>query len=152
MLGAYLKLLPMFFIVMPGMISRALFPGRSKSYFTFHHVGNFLSLIYSLTGYSLSLVCLMNIALPCESIEPKLFVVKNEQHVGKCSSLSLTTFIFAFPACVDEVGCVDPEVCNRVCGASVGCSNIAYPKLVVALMPVGKFPTHGCTCTCSTLL
>ncbi|XP_060933714.1 sodium/glucose cotransporter 4 [Limanda limanda] len=62
-LGGYLKLLPMFFIVMPGMISRALFP--------------------------------------------------------------------------DEIGCVDPVVCQSVCGASVGCSNIAYPKLVVELMPVG---------------
>ncbi|XP_044054929.1 sodium/glucose cotransporter 4 isoform X3 [Siniperca chuatsi] len=62
-LGGYLKLLPMFFIVMPGMISRALFP--------------------------------------------------------------------------DEVGCVAPAVCQSVCGASVGCSNIAYPKLVVELMPVG---------------
>ncbi|XP_014875384.1 sodium/glucose cotransporter 4-like [Poecilia latipinna] len=62
-LGGYLKLLPMFFIVMPGMISRALFP--------------------------------------------------------------------------DEVGCVDPALCQRICGASVGCSNIAYPKLVVELMPTG---------------
>ncbi|KAJ8408462.1 hypothetical protein AAFF_G00258760 [Aldrovandia affinis] len=62
-LGGYLKILPMFFIVMPGMISRALFP--------------------------------------------------------------------------DEVGCVDPQVCQKVCGAAVGCSNIAYPKLVVHLMPVG---------------
>ncbi|KAM6938218.1 sodium/glucose cotransporter 4 isoform 1-T1 [Lycodopsis pacificus] len=62
-LGGYLKLLPMFFIVMPGMISRSLFP--------------------------------------------------------------------------DEVGCVDPAVCQSVCGTSVGCSNIAYPKLVVELMPVG---------------
>ncbi|XP_028259689.1 sodium/glucose cotransporter 4 isoform X3 [Parambassis ranga] len=62
-LGGYLKLLPMFFIVLPGMISRALFP--------------------------------------------------------------------------DEVGCVDPAVCQSVCGATVGCSNIAYPKLVVELMPVG---------------
>ncbi|XP_071343451.1 sodium/glucose cotransporter 4 [Trachinotus anak] len=62
-LGGYLKLLPMFFIVMPGMISRALFP--------------------------------------------------------------------------DEIGCVDPAVCQSVCGAAVGCSNIAYPKLVIELMPMG---------------
>ncbi|KAJ8779602.1 hypothetical protein J1605_012486 [Eschrichtius robustus] len=62
-LGGYLKILPMFFIVMPGMISRALYP--------------------------------------------------------------------------DEVGCVDPDICQRICGARVGCSNIAYPKLVMALMPVG---------------
>ncbi|NWH86798.1 SC5A9 protein, partial [Aegithalos caudatus] len=61
--AGYLKLLPAFFIVMPGMISRALFP--------------------------------------------------------------------------DEVGCVDPEICKRVCGAAVGCSNIAYPKLVIELMPDG---------------
>ncbi|XP_043734230.1 sodium/glucose cotransporter 4 isoform X3 [Cervus elaphus] len=62
-LGGYLKILPMFFIVMPGMISRALYP--------------------------------------------------------------------------DEVGCVDPDVCQAICGARVGCSNIAYPKLVMALMPMG---------------
>ncbi|TKC33942.1 hypothetical protein EI555_009795 [Monodon monoceros] len=62
-LGGYLKILPMFFIVMPGMISRALYP--------------------------------------------------------------------------DEVGCVDPDICQRICGARVGCSNIAYPKLVMALMPMG---------------
>nr|XP_042103656.1 sodium/glucose cotransporter 4 isoform X3 [Ovis aries] len=37
----------------------------------------------------------------------------------------------------DEVGCVDPDVCQAICGARVGCSNIAYPKLVMALMPVG---------------
>ncbi|KAL7884869.1 hypothetical protein AOLI_G00076390 [Acnodon oligacanthus] len=62
-LGGYLKILPMFFVVMPGMISRALYP--------------------------------------------------------------------------DEVGCVDPDECLRICKAAVGCSNIAYPKLVVELMPVG---------------
>ncbi|XP_071073561.1 sodium/glucose cotransporter 4 isoform X3 [Dasypus novemcinctus] len=62
-LGGYLKILPMFFIVMPGMISRALYP--------------------------------------------------------------------------DEVGCVDPDVCQRICGTRVGCSNIAYPKLVMTLMPTG---------------
>ncbi|XP_040834617.1 sodium/glucose cotransporter 4 isoform X2 [Ochotona curzoniae] len=62
-LGGYLKIMPTFFIVMPGMISRALYP--------------------------------------------------------------------------DEVGCVDPDICQRVCGARVGCSNIAYPKLVMELMPIG---------------
>ncbi|TDH15183.1 hypothetical protein EPR50_G00028530 [Perca flavescens] len=37
----------------------------------------------------------------------------------------------------DEVGCVVPEGCERVCGTEVGCSNIAYPKLVVSIMPNG---------------
>uniref|UniRef100_A0AAY4BVU9 Sodium/mannose cotransporter SLC5A10 n=1 Tax=Denticeps clupeoides TaxID=299321 RepID=A0AAY4BVU9_9TELE len=61
--ASYLKMLPMVFIVLPGMISRALYP--------------------------------------------------------------------------DSVGCVDPEECMRVCGAEVGCSNIAFPKLVIELMPSG---------------
>lgn len=43
---------------------------------------------------------------------------------------------------LDDIGCVDPAVCQSVCGASAGCSNIAYPKLVVELMPVGKLDTH----------
>ncbi|MFT7812094.1 sodium/myo-inositol cotransporter 2 isoform X2 [Arapaima gigas] len=62
-LASYLKMLPMIFIILPGMISRALYP--------------------------------------------------------------------------DSVGCVDPEVCKKVCGAEVGCSNIAFPKLVIELMPSG---------------
>uniref|UniRef100_A0A8U7N5Z5 Sodium/mannose cotransporter SLC5A10 n=1 Tax=Corvus moneduloides TaxID=1196302 RepID=A0A8U7N5Z5_CORMO len=62
-LASYLKMLPLFLIIMPGMISRVLYP--------------------------------------------------------------------------DTVACVDPEECARVCGAAVGCSNIAYPKLVVELMPSG---------------
>ncbi|XP_077170681.1 sodium/glucose cotransporter 2 isoform X2 [Paroedura picta] len=62
-LCGYLKLLPMFLMVMPGMISRILYP--------------------------------------------------------------------------DEIACVVPEECQRICGTDVGCSNIAYPKLVVSLMPSG---------------
>ncbi|KFU98232.1 Sodium/glucose cotransporter 4, partial [Pterocles gutturalis] len=37
----------------------------------------------------------------------------------------------------DTVACVDPEECARVCEAAVGCSNVAYPALVVRLMPSG---------------
>jgi len=39
---------------------------------------------------------------------------------------------------LDEIACVDPKECDYYCGASVGCSNIAYPKLVVELMPNGN--------------
>nr|KAF6274287.1 solute carrier family 5 member 10 [Myotis myotis] len=66
-LASYLKMLPMGLIIMPGMISRALFP--------------------------------------------------------------------------DDVGCVMPSECLRACGAEIGCSNIAYPKLVMELMPIG--PSSG---------
>ncbi|NWY45360.1 SC5A9 protein, partial [Sylvia atricapilla] len=36
----------------------------------------------------------------------------------------------------DTVACADPEECTRVCGATVGCSSITYPKLVVQLLLV----------------
>eukprot|EP00057_Strongylocentrotus_purpuratus_P013787 XP_011668261.1 PREDICTED: sodium/glucose cotransporter 4 [Strongylocentrotus purpuratus] len=37
----------------------------------------------------------------------------------------------------DEIACVDPEICQEVCGNPAGCSDIAYPRLVVELMPTG---------------
>ncbi|KAG7277047.1 hypothetical protein CRUP_025457 [Coryphaenoides rupestris] len=55
----------------------------------------------------------------------------------------LPMFLMVFPGMIsrvlfpDEVGCVVPEVCKQVCGTEVGCSNIAYPKLVVSVMPDG---------------
>ncbi|XP_014676596.1 PREDICTED: sodium/glucose cotransporter 4-like [Priapulus caudatus] len=61
--AGYLKLLPMFLLVMPGMVARILFP--------------------------------------------------------------------------DEVGCADPDICEELCGSRAGCTNIAYPRLVLELMPTG---------------
>uniref|UniRef100_A0A6Q2YRZ4 Sodium/glucose cotransporter 2 n=1 Tax=Esox lucius TaxID=8010 RepID=A0A6Q2YRZ4_ESOLU len=55
----------------------------------------------------------------------------------------LPMFLMVFPGMIsrvlfpDEVGCVVPELCQQVCGTDVGCSNIAYPKLVVSIMPNG---------------
>lgn len=37
----------------------------------------------------------------------------------------------------DKIACVIPSECQKYCGTSVGCSNIAYPTLVVELMPNG---------------
>ena len=39
----------------------------------------------------------------------------------------------------DEVACVDPEICQKACDNPIGCSNIAYPKLVLELLPKGTF-------------
>ena len=36
------------------------------------------------------------------------------------------------------MACVDPAVCQEACDNSIGCSNIAYPKLVLELLPKGK--------------
>ena len=38
---------------------------------------------------------------------------------------------------VAQVGCVDPGVCQEVCNNPAGCSNIAYPRLVLGIMPEG---------------
>ena len=37
----------------------------------------------------------------------------------------------------DTVGCSDPVTCMRVCDSPNGCSNIAYPTLIMHVMPVG---------------
>uniref|UniRef100_A0A8C1PD53 Solute carrier family 5 member 2 n=1 Tax=Cyprinus carpio TaxID=7962 RepID=A0A8C1PD53_CYPCA len=92
-LCGYLKLLPMFLMVFPGMISRVLYPGM-----------HFNMNIFNMT-------CLYNYKL--------------DQGIP-------ISFIY-----LDEVGCVEPSICTKVCGTEVGCSNIAYPKLVVSVMPTG---------------
>lgn len=37
----------------------------------------------------------------------------------------------------DELACVSPEHCMHVCGSTAGCSNVAYPRLVMSVMPPG---------------
>ncbi|XP_071386553.1 sodium/glucose cotransporter 1 [Centroberyx affinis] len=73
---------------------------------------------------------------------------KNLSHVKAgcilCGYLKLLPmFLMVFPGMMsrilytDEVACVEPKECLKYCDASVGCTNIAYPKLVVDLMPDG---------------
>ncbi|XP_026130363.1 sodium/glucose cotransporter 1 [Carassius auratus] len=73
---------------------------------------------------------------------------KNLSHVKAgcilCGYLKLLPmFLMVFPGMIsrvlytDEIACVDPKECDYYCGTSVGCSNIAYPKLVLDLMPNG---------------
>ncbi|MEQ2174054.1 hypothetical protein GOODEAATRI_003864 [Goodea atripinnis] len=55
----------------------------------------------------------------------------------------LPMFIIVIPGMIsrvffaDELACISPEHCMEVCGSAAGCSNMAYPRLVVSLMPVG---------------
>ncbi|KAH9507883.1 Sodium/glucose cotransporter 4 [Bulinus truncatus] len=37
----------------------------------------------------------------------------------------------------DEIACADPDTCMKICGNAAGCSNIAYPLLVLRKMPLG---------------
>ncbi|CAI5797476.1 glucose cotransporter 1 [Podarcis lilfordi] len=73
---------------------------------------------------------------------------KNMSHVKAgcimCGYLKLMPmFLIVMPGMIsrilytDTVACVDPDTCLAACGTPVGCSNIAYPRMVVKLMPNG---------------
>ncbi|XP_039998083.1 solute carrier family 5 member 3a [Xiphias gladius] len=55
----------------------------------------------------------------------------------------LPMFIIVIPGMIsriffaDELACITPEHCMDVCGSAAGCSNVAYPRLVMSVMPVG---------------
>ncbi|XP_073917480.1 sodium/glucose cotransporter 1 [Castor canadensis] len=73
---------------------------------------------------------------------------KNMSHVkGGCILCGylklLPMFIMVMPGMIsrvlytDKIACVVPSECEKYCGTKVGCSNIAFPTLVVELMPNG---------------
>lgn len=37
----------------------------------------------------------------------------------------------------EELACISPQHCMHVCGSPAGCSNMAYPRLVMSVMPPG---------------
>ena len=50
----------------------------------------------------------------------------------------LYSFIYIFSVLrSDEVACVDKDICYEVCQSYAGCTNIAYPRLVLGIMPEG---------------
>ncbi|KAK7087212.1 hypothetical protein V1264_021288 [Littorina saxatilis] len=55
----------------------------------------------------------------------------------------LPMWLIVFPGMIarvlfpDIVGCADPDECEKYCGSRSGCTNIAYPTLVLELMPAG---------------
>ncbi|XP_064616369.1 sodium/glucose cotransporter 4-like [Liolophura sinensis] len=73
---------------------------------------------------------------------------KNLNHAKAGSILAgymkiLPIFLMVWPGMIsralyaDDVACADPVRCKAVCGNPRGCSNIAYPLLVIRLMPIG---------------
>ncbi|XP_066263955.1 sodium/mannose cotransporter SLC5A10-like isoform X2 [Branchiostoma lanceolatum] len=56
----------------------------------------------------------------------------------------LPMFLIVMPGMIsrilnpDTVGCADPIICQQVCESQSGCSNTAYPQLVLGLMPAGQ--------------
>eukprot|EP00057_Strongylocentrotus_purpuratus_P030522 XP_781922.3 PREDICTED: sodium/myo-inositol cotransporter [Strongylocentrotus purpuratus] len=55
----------------------------------------------------------------------------------------LPMFLMVLPGMIsrvmfpDEVACSTAETCMAVCGSTTGCSNIAYPRLVMSVLPMG---------------
>ncbi|KAJ8312444.1 hypothetical protein KUTeg_009817 [Tegillarca granosa] len=55
----------------------------------------------------------------------------------------LPLWLIVFPGMIsrilfpNEVACADPDRCEEICGSRAGCTNIAYPKLVLEIMPAG---------------
>uniref|UniRef100_A0A8C8LYH8 Solute carrier family 5 member 2 n=1 Tax=Oncorhynchus tshawytscha TaxID=74940 RepID=A0A8C8LYH8_ONCTS len=143
--------------------SSSLAPSASQVSVTFFEVGGYNVL---LEKYMLALPSTYQSLEPLlYNISPQCFTPENDafqllgpalaggplwhHHCGRlvimqrclaaCSLTHVKAFLMVFPGMIsrmffpDEVGCVVPEVC----GTEVGCSNIAYPKLVVSVMPNG---------------
>ncbi|XP_053904587.1 sodium/myo-inositol cotransporter [Malaclemys terrapin pileata] len=81
-------------------------------------------------------------------IVQRVLAAKNIAHAKGSTLMAgflklLPMFIIVIPGMIsrilfaDEIACINPEHCMQVCGSRAGCSNIAYPRLVMKLVPVG---------------
>jgi hypothetical protein len=62
-------------------------------------------------------------------------------HWSQAWAQDLSVSLWAYISSVDQVACAHPDICQRVCSNPSGCSDIAYPKLVLELLPTGKVPS-----------
>ncbi|XP_064612119.1 sodium/glucose cotransporter 4-like [Liolophura sinensis] len=80
-------------------------------------------------------------------IVQRALAAKNVTHAKAGTILAgwlkfLPMWLIVFPGMIarilfpNTVGCGDPKECMRICGSEAGCTNIAYPKLVLEVMPV----------------
>lgn len=81
-------------------------------------------------------------------IVQRVLAAKNIAHAKGSTLMAgflkiLPMFVIVIPGMIsrilfaDEIACIGPEHCLAVCGSQAGCSNIAYPRLVMEVMPVG---------------
>ncbi|XP_061579366.1 sodium/myo-inositol cotransporter [Cololabis saira] len=81
-------------------------------------------------------------------IVQRVLAAKNIAHAKGSTLMAgflkiLPMFLIVIPGMIsrilftDEIACIGPEHCMAVCGSRAGCSNLAYPRLVMAVMPVG---------------
>lgn len=55
------------------------------------------------------------------------------------SACGIATLYNLLTLSTGEVACVDPDICYKICQSRSGCTNIAYPKLVLGLMGPGEY-------------
>ncbi|KAG7223942.1 hypothetical protein INR49_015198 [Caranx melampygus] len=138
----YMEAIPAF----TGNISASCYEPRPDSFHIFRNAitGDlpWPGLVFGLTIQALWYWCTDQV------IVQRCLSAKSLSHVKAgcilCGYLKLLPmFLMVFPGMIsrilyaNEVACVDPTECEKYCGTSVGCTNIAYPKLVVDLMPNG---------------
>lgn len=81
-------------------------------------------------------------------IVQRVLAAKNIRHAKGSTLMAgilkvLPMFLIVIPGMIsrilftDEIACIGPDHCMAVCGSKAGCSNIAYPRLVMSVMPVG---------------
>ncbi|KAM4700601.1 sodium/myo-inositol cotransporter [Discoglossus pictus] len=81
-------------------------------------------------------------------IVQRVLAAKNLSHAKGATLMAgflkiLPMFIIVIPGMIsrilfaDDIACINPEHCMEVCGSRAGCSNIAYPRLVMKVLPVG---------------
>lgn len=81
-------------------------------------------------------------------IVQRVLAAKNIAHAKGSTIMAgflkiLPMFIIVIPGMIsriffaNELACISPEHCMEVCGSAAGCSNVAYPRLVMSIMPVG---------------
>ncbi|XP_075053318.1 sodium/myo-inositol cotransporter [Mixophyes fleayi] len=81
-------------------------------------------------------------------IVQRVLAAKNISHAKGATLMAgflkiLPMFLIVIPGMisrimfVDDIACINPEHCMEVCGSRAGCSNIAYPRLVMKVLPVG---------------
>ncbi|KAI0990417.1 hypothetical protein GJ496_000552 [Pomphorhynchus laevis] len=80
-------------------------------------------------------------------IVQRTLAAKNMDHVRAGCLLAgviklLPLFMMAFPGMIsktlwpNEIGCSKSEICSTICGSSGGCNDVAFPLLVLRLMPI----------------
>ncbi|ESO96171.1 hypothetical protein LOTGIDRAFT_116012 [Lottia gigantea] len=119
---------------------------RNDSFHIFRNIENgdlpWPGAVFGLTIFGLSVWCSDQLMVQ------RCLSAKNVSHAKGgtllAALLKITPFfLWIIPGMIsrvlypDEVACASPEKCYDICGNKAGCSNIAYPLMVLRLLPQG---------------